>query len=112
MDKNVDPFNGIKDMRLNSCGVFIRMKGGFYASGWWGKQAYCCILIFCGRRKGRSSGLGVVNPGLKNGFSLHSQGSAWTSGGLGSEGMVGYGFGRSGHGTLTETALLGFGLCG
>ena len=46
-----------------------------------------------------------MNPGLKNGFSLHSQGSAWTSGGLGSEGMVGYGFGRSGHGALTETAL-------
>ena len=48
MDKNVDPFNGIKDMRLDSCGVFIRMKGGFYASEWWGKQAYCCILIFVG----------------------------------------------------------------
>ena len=46
MDENVDPFNGIKDMRLDSCGVFIRMKGGFYASEWWGKQAYCCILIF------------------------------------------------------------------
>ena len=46
MDKNVDPFNGIKDMRLDSFGVFIRMKEGFYASGWWGKQAYCCIAAF------------------------------------------------------------------
>ena len=88
---------------------------GFLCFGMVGEKGlllHCCILIFCGRRKGRSSGLGVVNPGLKNGFSLHSQGSAWTSGGLGSEGMVGYGFGRSGHGTLAETALLGFGLCG
>ena len=77
-----------------------------------GNRPTAAFSFFCGRIKGRSSGLGVVNPGLKNGFSLHSQGSAWTSGGLGSEGMVGYGFGRSGHGTLTETALLGFGLCG